>query len=105
MKNHKLNIKHLIGLENTSKDDIKKSYNLAEQERDITFARLPITKFSEVAEGSEEDLLEYYNSNKLTNNIGFITPLTNHFCANCNRVRITSTGRLYMCLGQNNFLH
>ena len=46
-----------------SKDDIQKSYNLAEQERDITFARLPITKFSEVAEGSEEDLLEYYNSN------------------------------------------
>ena len=46
-----------------SKDDIQKSYNLAEQERDITFARLPIIKFSEVAEGSEEDLLEYYNSN------------------------------------------
>ena len=46
-----------------SKDDIQKSYNLAEQERDITFARLPIIKFSEVAKGSEEDLLEYYNSN------------------------------------------
>ena len=46
-----------------AKDDIQKSYNLAEQERDITFARLPIIKFSEVAKGSEEDLLEYYNSN------------------------------------------
>ncbi len=32
--------------------------------------------------------------------IGFITPLTNHFCATCNRVRLTATGQLYMCLGQ-----
>lgn len=46
----------------------------------------------------------YYNSLKLKNNIGFISPLTNNFCANCNRVRITSTGRLYMCLGQNNYI-
>ena len=47
---------------------------------------------------------QYYNSTKLLNNIGFITPLTNNFCANCNRVRITSTGRLYMCLGQNDYI-
>jgi len=47
---------------------------------------------------------QYYNSKKLQNNIGFITPLTNNFCANCNRVRITSTGRLYMCLGQNDYI-
>ena len=46
----------------------------------------------------------YYNSKKLNNNIGFISPLTNNFCANCNRVRITSTGRLYMCLGQNDHI-
>ena len=46
----------------------------------------------------------YYNSKKLDNNIGFITPLTNNFCANCNRVRITSTGKLYMCLGQNDYV-
>ena len=46
----------------------------------------------------------YYKSNKLNNNIGFITPLTNNFCANCNRVRITSTGKLYMCLGQNDYV-
>lgn len=32
--------------------------------------------------------------------IGFITPLTNNFCASCNRVRVTCTGRIYMCLGQ-----
>ena len=33
--------------------------------------------------------------------IGFITPLTHNFCESCNRVRLTCTGNLYMCLGQN----
>ncbi|MEM9784248.1 MAG: GTP 3',8-cyclase MoaA [Pseudomonadota bacterium] len=32
--------------------------------------------------------------------IGFITPLTHNFCESCNRVRLTCTGQLYMCLGQ-----
>ncbi|HWK41615.1 MAG TPA: GTP 3',8-cyclase MoaA [Croceibacterium sp.] len=31
--------------------------------------------------------------------IGFITPLTNNFCASCNRIRVTATGQLYACLG------
>ena len=31
--------------------------------------------------------------------LGFITPLTNNFCADCNRVRVTATGQLYACLG------
>jgi cyclic pyranopterin phosphate synthase len=34
--------------------------------------------------------------------IGFITPLTHNFCEGCNRVRLTCTGTLYMCLGQEN---
>ena len=33
--------------------------------------------------------------------LGFITPLTHNFCESCNRVRVTCTGMLYMCLGQN----
>jgi cyclic pyranopterin phosphate synthase len=33
-------------------------------------------------------------------NIGFITPLSQHFCATCNRVRVSVDGTLYMCLGQ-----
>ena len=32
--------------------------------------------------------------------VGFITPLTHNFCESCNRVRVTCTGTLYMCLGQ-----
>ena len=33
--------------------------------------------------------------------LGLITPLTENFCDGCNRVRLTATGRLYLCLGQN----
>ena len=33
--------------------------------------------------------------------IGFITPISQHFCATCNRVRLSADGTLYMCLGQN----
>lgn len=32
--------------------------------------------------------------------LGFITPLTHNFCESCNRVRVTCTGTMYMCLGQ-----
>ena len=31
--------------------------------------------------------------------LGLITPLTNNFCATCNRIRVTATGELYACLG------
>jgi cyclic pyranopterin phosphate synthase len=32
--------------------------------------------------------------------VGFITPFSHNFCESCNRVRLTCTGTLYMCLGQ-----
>jgi len=34
------------------------------------------------------------------NRVGFITPMSHNFCATCNRVRLTCTGTLFMCLGQ-----
>lgn len=37
---------------------------------------------------------------RLAKKIGFITPLSHNFCESCNRVRLTCTGELYMCLGQ-----
>jgi cyclic pyranopterin phosphate synthase len=33
-------------------------------------------------------------------NVGFITPISQHFCATCNRVRLSVDGMLYLCLGQ-----
>ena len=42
----------------------------------------------------------YYRIRETGGRVGFISPLTNNFCAGCNRVRLTCTGRIYMCLGQ-----
>ena len=42
----------------------------------------------------------YIRLNETGQRIGLITPLTHNFCESCNRVRLTCTGELYMCLGQ-----
>lgn len=42
----------------------------------------------------------YYDVAETGTRLGFITPMTHNFCESCNRVRITCTGKLYMCLGQ-----
>ena len=42
----------------------------------------------------------YVRAEETGQQIGFITPLTHNFCESCNRVRITCTGEIYMCLGQ-----
>jgi cyclic pyranopterin phosphate synthase len=42
----------------------------------------------------------YVNVKETGGRLGFITPLTHNFCEGCNRVRVTCTGTLYMCLGQ-----
>ena len=43
---------------------------------------------------------KYVHCHETNQKIGFITPLTHNFCEACNRVRITCTGKMYMCLGQ-----
>ena len=47
---------------------------------------------------------KYKICKKFNIKVGFITPLSHNFCANCNRVRITCTGKLYLCLGQEKFI-
>ncbi|MGB7404128.1 MAG: GTP 3',8-cyclase MoaA, partial [Pacificimonas sp.] len=42
----------------------------------------------------------YFQVEENGGRLGFITPLTHTFCEGCNRVRLTATGQLYMCLGQ-----
>jgi len=42
----------------------------------------------------------YFDIRETGQRIGFITPLTHNFCEDCNRVRLTCTGTLFMCLGQ-----
>lgn len=42
----------------------------------------------------------YFDIAETGRRVGFITPMTHNFCESCNRVRLTCTGTLYMCLGQ-----
>lgn len=42
----------------------------------------------------------YWQVEETGQRLGLITPLSEHFCASCNRVRLTCTGKLFMCLGQ-----
>ncbi len=42
----------------------------------------------------------YMRCSQTGGRVGFITPMTHNFCESCNRVRLTCTGTLYMCLGQ-----
>jgi len=42
----------------------------------------------------------YFHVAETGHRIGFITPMTHNFCESCNRVRLTCTGTLFMCLGQ-----
>jgi GTP 3',8-cyclase len=42
----------------------------------------------------------YYRVAGTDTRLGFITPLSQHFCATCNRVRLSVSGRLHLCLGQ-----
>jgi len=42
----------------------------------------------------------YVRVRETNGRIGFITPMTHNFCESCNRVRLTCTGQLYLCLGQ-----
>ena len=43
---------------------------------------------------------QYWRVAETGGRIGFITPLSNNFCGGCNRVRLTCTGKLFLCLGQ-----
>ncbi len=44
----------------------------------------------------------YYRVTGSKTTIGFITPISQHFCETCNRVRLAADGTLYLCLGQDN---
>jgi len=47
----------------------------------------------------------YYSANGNENRIGFISPISDNFCASCNRVRLTAEGRLLLCLGNEHSLN
>ena len=59
-------------------------------------ARFTLTELAENSGGPAR----YVRIAETRQKIGFITPLTHNFCESCNRVRLTCTGELFMCLGQ-----
>ncbi len=58
--------------------------------------RLTLTPLTERTGGPAR----YVRIEETGQKIGFITPLSHNFCESCNRVRLTCTGELFMCLGQ-----
>jgi cyclic pyranopterin phosphate synthase len=68
---------------------------------------LSVVRARLAARYSLEDLAErtggparYVRVRETGGKLGFITPMTHNFCESCNRVRLTCTGQLFMCLGQ-----
>ena len=85
---------------------------LGEIDEDRTDQYLPLSTFSEKirAKWTLENTAyktggpaDYFTVKETGKRIGFITPLSHNFCESCNRVRLTCTGKLYMCLGQDNW--
>lgn len=66
----------------------------------IVRSRLAARFSMEEIEHSTGGPARYVRVNETGGRLGFITPMTHNFCESCNRVRITCTGTLYMCLGQ-----
>jgi GTP 3',8-cyclase len=82
---------------------------LGEMERDRADQFLPLTELRARLERSitltpsayaTGGPARYYDVKETGGRLGFITPLSHNFCESCNRVRVTCTGTLYMCLGQ-----
>lgn len=59
-------------------------------------ARYTLTELSHRTGGPAR----YVRINETGQQVGFITPLTHNFCESCNRVRVTCTGEIFTCLGQ-----
>ena len=63
--------------------------------KDVLDARWTLTPSSHPSGGPAR----YWDVAETGGRVGLITPLTNNFCATCNRIRVTATGELYACLG------
>lgn len=82
---------------------------LGQVEEDRTDRYLPLTEVRRILENDchlaplairTGGPARYWRVEETGQQLGFITPLTHNFCESCNRVRVTATGTLFMCLGQ-----
>jgi cyclic pyranopterin phosphate synthase len=117
---------NVVALRNTNEDELHDFVSWCGQEDfDLTFIEvMPMGDFDEENRLSQywsmkdlrkelekkwtlEDInlqtggpARYVKVTETKGRIGFITPLSHNFCESCNRVRLTCTGQLFMCLGQ-----
>lgn len=79
---------------------------------DLTKHYLPLTKVKtqldaqwhltpEIERAPSSGPAQFFKVKETGGRIGFITPLSQKFCANCNRIRVSADGKLWTCLGQN----
>lgn len=116
----KLNVVVIHGF-NT--DEIKDFIELADEDLDVRFIELmPIGQVAgwskdqfisneeilklhqkefEIVSGEQHGPAKYYQKKNGKGRVGFINPISNHFCATCNRVRMTADGKLKLCLHTN----
>ncbi|WP_288941942.1 GTP 3',8-cyclase MoaA [uncultured Roseovarius sp.] len=78
-----------------NEDRLDQYWKLSDLRKDLA-QRYTLTELSERTGGPAR----YVRLEETGQKIGFITPLTHNFCESCNRVRLTCTGELYLCLGQ-----
>jgi cyclic pyranopterin phosphate synthase len=76
--------------------------NRVDQYLPLSLARTGIARSFTLTESNHRTggPARYFDVAETGGRLGFITPLTHNFCESCNRVRLTCTGTLYMCLGQ-----
>ncbi len=68
--------------------------------RDEILAKFPFLKpASQKGTAFEKSVARYYESDGFKGRIGFITPISDKFCSECNRIRLLSDGRVKVCLG------
>nr|WP_262928174.1 GTP 3',8-cyclase MoaA [Rhizobium mesosinicum] len=63
--------------------------------------RLRRSRYLQDVESTSGGPAKYLKSADGTITVGFITPMSDHFCSSCNRVRLTADGTMFLCLGQN----
>lgn len=98
---HDLTLIEIMPLGDTGEDRFDQ-YTPLTQVRDQLARRWTLVE--ETERNAHSGPARYVRVKETGGRLGFITPLSGNFCAGCNRVRVTCTGRIYMCLGQDNFV-
>ena len=95
-ENHDLTFIEVMPMGDLGNEDRLDQYWSLKDLRARLATRFTLTDLAERSGGPAR----YVRLEETGQKIGFITPLTHNFCESCNRVRLTCTGELYMCLGQ-----